>query len=79
MGNTIRATGFTDRGKAATALATIEAAPRMPEASPVDAVLVWVDSINALRAAYPNYYADTAAFIQALDVALNPRIRFRRP
>jgi hypothetical protein len=34
------------------------------------AVLVSVDSIDALRAAYPNYYADTGQFVEALDEAL---------
>jgi len=74
MGNTMSATGFTDRKKAAEAVASIEAAPRLPKAPPLDAVLVWVNSINELRAAYPNYYADTAAFVEALDFALSPRI-----
>lgn len=31
------------------------------------AVLVKVDSISALRKAYPNYFADTTMFMQALD------------
>jgi ppGpp synthetase/RelA/SpoT-type nucleotidyltranferase len=31
------------------------------------AVLVKVDSISALRRAYPNYFADTTKFVQALD------------
>jgi hypothetical protein len=34
-----------------------------------DAVLVSVDSINALRRAYPNYYLDTHAFIQLVREA----------
>ena len=32
--------------------------------------LVWVKSINDLRAAYPNYYADTKEFVRALITAL---------
>jgi len=38
----------------------------------LDAVLVWVRSVSDLRAAYPNYYADTREFIEALDHALRP-------
>jgi ppGpp synthetase/RelA/SpoT-type nucleotidyltranferase len=36
----------------------------------VQAVLVSVDSIAALRSAYPNYYLDTRAFIDALRLAI---------
>jgi hypothetical protein len=36
----------------------------------LDAVLVWVNSARDLKAAYPNYYADTGAFIKALNQAL---------
>ncbi len=36
------------------------------------AVLVKVDSVAALRRAYPNYFADTGKFIQALDDFLPP-------
>jgi hypothetical protein len=35
-----------------------------------DAVLVSVDSIDALRRAYPNYFLDTELFIDALNRAL---------
>jgi hypothetical protein len=35
-----------------------------------DAVLVSVDSLDALRRAYPNYFLDTDVFIQAVDLAL---------
>jgi len=36
----------------------------------VDAVQVSVDSINALRLAYPNYFLDTRLFLEALAKAL---------
>jgi hypothetical protein len=36
----------------------------------VQAVLVSADSLEAVRAAYPNFYADTTAFIQALNEAI---------
>ncbi|MGA3132024.1 MAG: RelA/SpoT domain-containing protein [Terracidiphilus sp.] len=65
--DTIQATGFTDPRKAVAAVAEIEYSP---EASHLDAVLVGVSSIQSLRTAYPNYYADTAAFILSLNRAL---------
>jgi hypothetical protein len=64
-GKTIEVTGFTDRKKAAEQLAKIETS-----GSRLDAVLVWVNSINKLKSAYPNYYADTAAFLNALEFSL---------
>lgn len=36
----------------------------------LQAVLVSVDSLDALRFAYPNYYLDTSAFIDALRIAV---------
>jgi hypothetical protein len=35
-----------------------------------DAVLVSVESLSALRRAYPNYFLDTSAFIEALKTAI---------
>lgn len=43
---------------------------RATEGSPKDAVLVRVDSLDALRTAYPNYFADTAAFLEAVRTAV---------
>jgi hypothetical protein len=34
------------------------------------AVLVWVNSLQSLRRAYPNYYLDTTVFVEALEYAL---------
>jgi ppGpp synthetase/RelA/SpoT-type nucleotidyltranferase len=65
----IKATGFRDRNVAAQAIAEIEKSKR-PE---IDAVLVWVNSIKGLRAAYPNYYADTKQFLDALESALTSK------
>jgi ppGpp synthetase/RelA/SpoT-type nucleotidyltranferase len=59
--NTIGVNGFQDRKQAADALTAMEQSKR----TDIDAVLVWVDSIKNLRAAYPNYYADTGEFINA--------------
>ena len=65
-GNTVNVTGFANRRRAAEELAKIES---LGEAG-VNAVLMWVNSINKLRIGYPNYYADTAAFLEALDFSL---------
>jgi len=65
-GKTIKVTGFSDRRKAAKELSQIE----RDGAAQVDAVLVWVNSIHKLKSAYPNYYADTAAFLDALEFSL---------
>jgi Region found in RelA / SpoT proteins len=64
--NTIAVKGFQNRREAGDAIAEMEQSKRTDR----DAVLVWVNSIKNLRAAYPNYYADTTAFLQALTVAL---------
>lgn len=64
--NTIQATGYFSRRKASEAVSKIERA-KTPD---LDAVLVWVYSFRTLRAAYPNYYADSEAFLEALDTAL---------
>lgn len=37
----------------------------------IDAVLVSVDSVSQLKRAYPNYYADTSAFVDLLGKILN--------
>ncbi len=64
--NTIAVKGFQNRKEADEAIDEMERSKR----SDLDAVLVWVDSIKNLRAAYPNYYADTTAFLEALNVVL---------
>jgi ppGpp synthetase/RelA/SpoT-type nucleotidyltranferase len=64
--NTIAVTGYQNRKEAASAVGEIERAKR-PD---LDAVLVWVKSIKELRSAYPNYYADTKEFLDALNMAL---------
>jgi acyl CoA:acetate/3-ketoacid CoA transferase alpha subunit len=64
--NTIKVTGFSERRKAERVIAEIEAQKR----SDLDAVLAWVGSVRDLKAAYPNYYADTGEFINALNQTL---------
>jgi len=35
-----------------------------------DAVLVSVESLSALRRAYPNYFLDTSAFLESVEEAI---------
>lgn len=62
----VEVTPFADRQEGQQALAKIEQLNR----TDLDAVLVWVRSAKHLRAAYPNYYADTLEFLNALDQAI---------
>jgi hypothetical protein len=64
--NTINVTGFSDGQRASEAVAEIE----QRKFKDLDAVLVWVNSARDLRAAYPNYYADTSQFLKALNDAI---------
>jgi hypothetical protein len=64
--NTIAVKGFQNRKEASESIDEMELSKR----TDLDAVLVWVNSIKNLRAAYPNYYADPTAFLEALNVAL---------
>ena len=65
--NTISVTGYNNRAKAAAALSELEQSGELEQR---DAVLVWVKSAKNLKRAYPNYYADTHAFIKALEASL---------
>jgi ppGpp synthetase/RelA/SpoT-type nucleotidyltranferase len=64
--NTVQVTGYTDKTKASEQLEKLE----LSEDGDLDPVLVYVSSINDLRTAYPNYYADTKEFLKALRIAL---------
>jgi len=48
----------------------VDAEKRIAEAGG-DAVLVSVDSVASLRRAYPNYFLDTATFLDTLQETLN--------
>lgn len=65
--NTIQVTGYRDVKRAAEAVAEIE---RSGYSTKLDAVVVRVGSIRDLHHAYPNYYADTKAFLDSLTTAL---------
>jgi ppGpp synthetase/RelA/SpoT-type nucleotidyltranferase len=52
-----------------------EAEKQVKDQPGTDAVLVAVDSVAALQRAYPNYFADTRAFVELLKQALSGRKR----
>jgi hypothetical protein len=66
--NTVKVRGYSNRREASKVIAEIEQSKN----EDLDAVLVWVRSVSDLRAAYPNYYADTREFIEALGYTLLP-------
>ena len=66
--SSVSVVGFVEAEKARVALARIEQRPGIGDR--FDAVLVWVPSARHLKAAYPNYYADTREFMAALDMIL---------
>ena len=65
--NTLRVRGYVNQKRASRDLAELERSTRKD----IDAVLVRVPMAKDLRAAYPNYYADTREFLKALDTALS--------
>lgn len=66
---TLTVTNFEDRAVAADQYDSLE---RAIEGDPnKDAVLVTVESIASLRSAYPNYFADTSAFLKSVREAID--------
>lgn len=45
----------------------------------MDAVLVSVESVKSLKTAYPNYFADTSLFLQALRIAITSSTKPQPP
>jgi ppGpp synthetase/RelA/SpoT-type nucleotidyltranferase len=66
VGRTIRLVGYRDMKEAQDAYLLREKELKESE----QAVLVSVDSVDAVRQAYPNYYADTTEFLNALNQAV---------
>lgn len=64
----LRVDGFTARERDKAQRAYTEAEKRLGERG--DVVLVSVENVNALRRAFPNYFADTTLFIQAMSRVL---------
>src|SRR5262249_47732705 len=68
---TITGFSFPEREKAELEYAAAER--RVAENPGTDAVLVSVDSVSALKKAYPNYFADTRMFLALMNQALTGR------
>ena len=69
--HTINVTGFSDLEKASEEYLKVEKS-LSTDLSGAQAVLVSVESLTALRSAYPNYYLDTTEFVFALKRAIKP-------
>lgn len=72
VSNEVRITSYrqSDQQKATDAYLDVERS--IHEGSAADAVLVSVESLDALRRAYPNYFLDTHVFIDTLKEVLTP-------
>lgn len=73
--NTVSVTGFKENELARNAIAEREKA--IAAGAQEDAVLVSVNSLGELRAAYPNYYGDTRRFLKALKAVTSERFARR--
>lgn len=67
---TINISGFTKPQLPQAAEKYLETEKAIERKSGIQAVLVSVESVQALRSAYPNYYLDTTAFIGAVTLAI---------
>jgi len=74
-GGTLRVTGFGVSQAQEAASKYSDAEQEVKQNPGTDAVLVSVESINALARAYPNYFADTRLFAELLNQALAGRSR----
>ena len=72
QGEELTVTGFLpgSRGQAEAQRAYEEAEARNADRQNVDAVLVAAESMEALRRAYPNYFADTTTFRSIVEEAI---------
>jgi ppGpp synthetase/RelA/SpoT-type nucleotidyltranferase len=68
-------TGFAKSEGESAAQRYAQAEQQVRKKPETDAVLVSVDSINALKRAYPNYFADTRVFLMLMEQALSPAKR----
>lgn len=73
--NQLMVSGFDSNQLEVASQRYLEAEKEIAENPGRDAVLVSVDSLNALQRAYPNYFADTRMFVQLLNQALSGQER----
>lgn len=66
----IAVTGFTDSEQAKASEAYLDTEKMIRGKESAQAVLVSVESIQALRSAFPNYFADTSVFLDAMSKAV---------
>lgn len=69
----IAVTGFPDSEQAKASEAYLETEKKIRGKESAQAVLVSVESIQALRSAFPNYFADTSVFLDAVNQAISSK------
>jgi Region found in RelA / SpoT proteins len=69
--NTLQIMPFTDEESARASEEYLNVERDIQRRSDVQAVLVSVKSAKGLQSAYPNYFADTRTFIQAIELAIS--------
>lgn len=69
-GERIKITGFTTSGQAKASETYLSTEKMIRDKPNLQAVLVSAHSLQALRSAFPNYFADTRVFIKAVNEAL---------
>jgi hypothetical protein len=68
--NTMQVKGFTDENIARASDEYLQAEQEIKDRPASQAVLVSVQSVQGLRGAFPNYFADTQAFVEAVKRAI---------
>jgi hypothetical protein len=68
--NRVTVTGFRSNELEEAAKSYLKTESELKSQDGADAVLVSVDSIDALRRAYPNYFLDTGVFVSTLQTML---------
>jgi ppGpp synthetase/RelA/SpoT-type nucleotidyltranferase len=76
VSKTVSVTGFKQSDSEAATIKYLEAEKKLKDVPNADVVLVSVDSVDALRRAYPNYFLDTGVFVGLLSETLKTT---RRP
>ena len=71
LNTSLKITGFQRNELEAGAQSYLAAERRFANRAGCDAVLVAVETFSALRRAYPNYFLDTSAFVDAVEQAIS--------
>jgi hypothetical protein len=70
VAKTVSVTGFKQKESDMATAKYLETEKKLKDQVNSDAVLVSVDSIDALRRAYPNYFLDTGVFLRLMEETL---------